>query len=193
MKPLKNFPFLSKVQQVVYCTVFIQLYVEENMNAKTRVTTSAKNVTQSTILQILQILIHELRSYAASIVTGDYDMALWITGGFDGYNILRSTEFVSPTFTGESTLGPELPKSIREHCLIKLTDTLSMLIGGVNNGRDTYVFSFQYEQWVKGGIGSCPTHIDLCLTYVYYIYYRSKAHHIQDWSYMWPHQGHSSP
>ena len=57
------------------------------------------------------------------------DSRLWVTGGINGYpNYLASTEYVSldPTKRGA---GPDLPRALWTHCLVKIDTEHVMLIG----------------------------------------------------------------
>ncbi len=69
---------------------------------------------------------------AASVVLDDG--TLWVTGGEDFINFrpirFDSTELV--TLSG-STLGPDLPEGITEHCLVLLDSSTAFLIGGFHN------------------------------------------------------------
>ncbi len=69
------------------------------------------------------------RQAASSIVYGNN---IWITGGKDGPNRLKSTEIVTMTDsnTFEVNRGPDLPIPSRYHCMVKLNSTTAMLIGG---------------------------------------------------------------
>ena len=74
---------------------------------------------------------HEMtvKRYRAAAVLVD-SSRLWVTGGINGYpNYLSSTEFVSldPEKSGP---GPDLPKALWCHCLVKIDDTHVMMIGG---------------------------------------------------------------
>ena len=70
------------------------------------------------------------------------DSRLWVTGGLSGYpNYLASTEYVSldPSKRG---VGPDLPKALWTHCLIKIDATHVMVIG-----ISTEIHSNEYFQW----------------------------------------------
>ena len=68
------------------------------------------------------------RRYRGAAIVLD-DSRLWVTGGLSGYpNYLASTEYVSldPSKRG---VGPDLPKALWTHCLIKIDATHVMVIG----------------------------------------------------------------
>jgi hypothetical protein len=76
--------------------------------------------------QTVQLL--ENRHLAASLVLNQSH--IWITGGYDFSNRFSSTELVS---VGKPTVkGPDLPDSVASHCLIRVNETIVMLIGGID-------------------------------------------------------------
>ena len=69
-----------------------------------------------------------MKRYRAAAVVLD-DSRLWVTGGINGYpNFLASTEYVSLDSSKRGP-GPDLPKSLWTHCLVKIDSTHVMLIG----------------------------------------------------------------
>ena len=56
------------------------------------------------------------------------DSTLWVTGGLSIPNTLAATEYVSldPSKRG---VGPNLPKALHTHCLVKIDATHVMVIG----------------------------------------------------------------
>ena len=76
--------------------------------------------------------------YAASTVL-DRD-TLWMTGGYTTVSFLRdTTEFVK--LDGTSVPGPRLPFETFGHCMVKVNESLVVMIGGWNND-DGSVFLF---------------------------------------------------
>ena len=72
------------------------------------------------------------RFWASSVVFNE--STLWIVGGLDKNDTaLSTTEFIS--VDRGSTLGPELPFSIRGHCMIKLSDNTIYVIGGYQRNK----------------------------------------------------------
>ena len=80
------------------------------------------------------------------------DGRLWITGG----SFLNSTEFVSP---GNAVDGPDLPGPLRFHCLVQMSSTTMILIGGStepgNFGQafavnTTYFYDIASQTWSDG-------------------------------------------
>ena len=68
------------------------------------------------------------RRYRAAAIVLD-DSRLWVTGGLSGYpNYLSSTEYVSldPSKRG---VGPDLPKPLWTHCMVKIDATHIMVLG----------------------------------------------------------------
>ena len=78
----------------------------------------------------------ERRKGSASIVLDD---KLWIIGGIDdSEEVKRTTEYISAHDSSQKD-GPELPIGLASHAVVKVNETLSMLIGGfvgVNNTRE---------------------------------------------------------
>ena len=72
------------------------------------------------------------RFWASSVVFNE--STLWIVGGLDKNDTaLATTEFIS--VDRGPTLGPELPFSIRGHCMIKLSDNSIYVIGGYQKNK----------------------------------------------------------
>jgi hypothetical protein len=88
------------------------------------------------------------RRYAAGIVINDN--TLWVTGGSGpGTDRLASTEYVSVTGT---MLGPDLPMALRNHAMVAINSTFSMVIGG-NNGiilASTFFYDHNECEWIIG-------------------------------------------
>ena len=56
------------------------------------------------------------------------DSTLWITGGEDGANYLKSTEFV---FVNQPPIeGPDLPFAISGHCMVQVDARTIFIVGG---------------------------------------------------------------
>ena len=66
------------------------------------------------------------RKRASGIVWDDD--SIWVTGGRDSANtVLRSTE----TFNGvEFEAGPDMPEPYEFHCVVKVSESNAMVIGG---------------------------------------------------------------
>ena len=91
------------------------------------------------------------RRSAASIVLGN---KLWILGGEGDINSERTSEYFSPS-NGSIEYGPDLPIGLCRHAAIKINDTTSMLIGGVDTENEgdsakTWFYSHLTEQWIDG-------------------------------------------
>ena len=52
---------------------------------------------------------------------------LWISGGFDGYTTLSSSEFIQ---MNGSTKGPQLPIALSAHAMVNMKNESTMVIGG---------------------------------------------------------------
>ena len=100
----------------------------------------------------------EKRAFAASLIT--YEQNLWVTGGL-GINTDTDTDtdiFISSTEyilkNGESVIGPELPLGLVGHTIIGINSTLSMVIGGDIESRNsidlTYYYDHHYQVWTDG-------------------------------------------
>ena len=75
---------------------------------------------------------------------------IWISGGFDGYNDLSSSEFITVEGSME---GPELPMPLRAHKMVAINNELTMIIGGRSYGSffaETYYYNHSDEQWIDG-------------------------------------------
>ena len=66
------------------------------------------------------------RYYAASVEINS--ITLWISGGFDGYTILSSSEFIQ---MNGSTQGPQLPRALYRHAMVNMKNESTMVIGGL--------------------------------------------------------------
>jgi hypothetical protein len=91
----------------------------------------------------------EGRDTAASLVLNHSH--IWITGGLDGnQDRLSSTELVS---VGQPTSkGPELPKAVYGHCLVRVNDSTALLIGGFDGwfSDESYYMSLEDQSWSQG-------------------------------------------
>ena len=68
----------------------------------------------------------------------------------DGY-LLASTEYIS--LDGHSSAGPELPLNMKDHAMVSINASMSILIGGYTKSEDLYfTFYFEHttEQWKNG-------------------------------------------
>lgn len=72
---------------------------------------------------------------------------MWITGGWDGSNVLMSTEIVdvvsSPAFVVQ---GPELPMAMSGHCIVKVNGTTVLFV----YKRKTFFFDYATQAWANG-------------------------------------------
>ena len=81
----------------------------------------------------------EKRRGAASVVLDQH--TLWIVGGYNGRNILSSTEFIK--MDQPSVNGPDLPFGILNHSMIYYDEKSIYIIGGRQNGSD-----FSNKTWI---------------------------------------------
>ena len=109
---------------------------------------------------LLSGTLHENRMFSASAVIND---SLWITGGFDGSSLSKTTEMFHLAL-GKSTPGPELPYPVYHHCVAKINDFQAMIIGGFYNLDPPYLYDFQQEAWTvlpnlmqPRGMAGCAT------------------------------------
>lgn len=71
----------------------------------------------------------EKRKTAASgTVTRDGKEALFVTGGYDNNNYLKTTEFVFSN--GDVIPGPDLPEARNGHCMAQLDENRFLIMGG---------------------------------------------------------------
>ncbi len=86
-------------------------------------------------------VLNQIRKETAALVI-DNGSTLWIIGGYDGYDFLGSSEFVSisednlgfPT----NGVGPDLPNfSVVDHCLVKIGPDLAVINGGQGSRGDS--------------------------------------------------------
>ena len=94
----------------------------------------------------------EKRLYAASVV---HHKQLLITGGRNGNNYLKSTEWISlEDGSGSSTNGGDLPMTLYGHSMVAINTSMAMIIGGYSNGYSDKTFYFNpMEQpfiWTDG-------------------------------------------
>ena len=90
------------------------------------------------------------RSHAATTPKGQ---SLWVTGGWNGSAIIKSTEIIQRD--GSIIHGPDLPVAVDCHALIEVQeDEPYKLIGGrtgINqSSKATYVYSFSNAKWQSG-------------------------------------------
>jgi len=71
------------------------------------------------------------RSDAASVVT---PLGLWVTGGYDGDQILDTTEIWN---NNQSQPHVRLPDGRRKHCLVSLNNTHALLTGGYTQSEES--------------------------------------------------------
>ena len=74
---------------------------------------------------------------------------LWLSGGEP--NLKSSTEFLFPD--GSSQIGPEMPVSLRDHCVTILPDLRAIILGGYNGdeySNQTYIYDFIGQKWNIG-------------------------------------------
>ena len=92
------------------------------------------------------------RTDAASVVVNDD--TLWITGGRDwlGYShIFASTEYITMTGT---TSGPDLPMPLKQHAILAINSSCSMVVGGGTGDTFDVTSTFYYDHnndvWTNG-------------------------------------------
>ena len=72
---------------------------------------------------------------------------LWITGGYDDYNYLNSTEILDVTVSPASVVqGPELPMPMSSHCIAKLNDSTVFFMAE----RKTFFYDLSANVWTSG-------------------------------------------
>ncbi len=92
----------------------------------------------------------EPRAYAASILVGDSDETLFMTGGFSNSGYLKTTELVQ---LEQSRKGPDLPEALNLHCFVKINSTTAMIIGGSESGvtsKKTWFYSIPNQRFYPG-------------------------------------------
>ena len=107
--------------------------------------------------------LHENRMFSSSAVLNN---SLWITGGFDGTSLSKTTEIFHLEL-GKSSPGPELPYPVYHHCVAKINDYQAIIIGGFFNLDPPYLYDFQTDTWTvlpnlmqpRGMLG-CATFLD---------------------------------
>ncbi len=94
------------------------------------------------------------RHFAAGLTVGSGDNeVLWVTGGStDIYNTkpIQSTEFIKP---GEpSKPGPDLPRAMEQHCLLRIDANIVMLIDIYGNRSSHYINTSNLggQSWILG-------------------------------------------
>ena len=96
-------------------------------------------------------LTHEA-NFAASVVMNNAEF-LWITGGYNSSVTFQSkTQLV---FSNGSILaGPEMPKKLANHCIVALSGTTALIIGGRdeehNYSNKTFLYDFESKEWSNG-------------------------------------------
>ena len=106
------------------------------------------------------------RIYTGSISINQTN--LWITGGLSRhpnpdhspapYEILSSTEIIDAQYK-TSTIGPELPLKLYQHCMVSISSSEAMIIGGQTGDPDhlidvlnTYFYNFDTQKWTSGPV-----------------------------------------
>ena len=90
------------------------------------------------------------RDFASSVVLNK--TTLWVVGGWNGISDLRSTELV--TLDQASTIGPELPFSIRSQGMVNYNNNAIYIIGGIQRkklSRDTWIVDPSNEFKIRKG------------------------------------------
>ena len=83
------------------------------------------------------------REFASSVVLPE-STRWWVTGGVGSSgNVLKETEVYE---NGVFRLGPALPKSLREHCMVNL-NTTHVFVGGGFGSRGAYLYHFDADVW----------------------------------------------
>ena len=89
------------------------------------------------------------RKYAASSQQEDH---LWISGGRDGDDYLSSTEKVHSD--GRAIPGPEMPLPLASHAMVKINETVTLIIGGESTGisfsKRTFYYNHKTSEWSDG-------------------------------------------
>ena len=86
------------------------------------------------------------REYAKGVQLGEL---WWVTGGYDGNNVLASTELRQADGTWKT--HENLPEASYHHCMTRVNDTHVILVGGYNRRavmRATYLYSIK-TGWKK--------------------------------------------
>ena len=98
--------------------------------------------------------LQEKRTLASSTVVQEN---MWITGGFNETNsFLKSTEFIRPQHSYtilNYTQNIDLPVPIRNHVILNLNETTSILLGGfLSYGFSDYTYFFNHvsNTWIIG-------------------------------------------
>ncbi len=96
------------------------------------------------------------RNEGASVAL-DNGRTLWVTGGLDSdyhmskpTNIIAKTEFVA---YGSSHPGPNLPMSLKSHCIVKINASSAIIIGGNADDKrqgGTWIVNSAAQSWTKG-------------------------------------------
>ena len=92
----------------------------------------------------------EARHFSVSISLNS--SSFWVTGGLSNLGDLISTEILTINEYGTSLnaeIGPTLPESSYGHCLVALTDTTTMALGG-HFDKTTHIYDWVISQWKKG-------------------------------------------
>jgi hypothetical protein len=94
------------------------------------------------------------RGFPASIVLNDN--TLWVTGGGYGGEYFASTEYVK---TSGALPGPDLPIALRDHAMVAINRTCSLVIGGLSSGGElssggtsasTFFYDHNEGEWTTG-------------------------------------------
>ena len=83
------------------------------------------------------------REFASSVVLPE-STRWWITGGVGSDGIaLGETEIYE---NGIFRFGPDLPKALKEHCMVNLNRT-HVFVGGGFGSRSAYLYEFDADVW----------------------------------------------
>ena len=96
------------------------------------------------------VVMLEKRSFAASIVVGQNDSTLWITGGYNHEGISNTSEYITLTPQPATTMGPVLPIKVHGHCMVKINESMAFLNGGHGNARKTWLVDLSANSWTIG-------------------------------------------
>jgi len=92
------------------------------------------------------------RAFAGSVVINN--STIWIMGGHDVDNNITyaSTEFIHKV--GESEPGPDLPNPLRNHVVVPLSESVTIIIGGwtpfMDYSDQTWYFNHIFQNFIKG-------------------------------------------
>ena len=91
-----------------------------------------------------------VRAFASGTVVQN-GKKLWILGGYDGYNILNTTEYIE---NGVSYSGPELPLPLTDFDIVNLNESTYFILGGASSDQEfsekTFFYSEDGKEWING-------------------------------------------